>query len=83
MKKGAKVPPKRTPPVGILHEASDWVLLADLNSNYCFPVHIAFIQPGPDITIFSKSLRKVIFIEQTCPCEENLKFWHDTKISKY
>ena len=83
MKKGAKVPPKRTPPVGILHEASDWVLLADLNSNYCFPVHIAFIQPGPDITIFSKSLRKVIFIEQTCPSEENLKFWHDTKISKY
>ena len=40
LKKGAKVPCKRTPPVGILHYASDWVLLADLNSNYCFPVHI-------------------------------------------
>ena len=31
--KGAKVPRKWTPPVGILHYASDRVLLADLNSN--------------------------------------------------
>ena len=54
VKKGAKVPHKRTPPVGILHYASDWVLLADLNGNYCFPVHIAFTQLRPDITIFSK-----------------------------
>ena len=26
VKKGAKKPPKRNPPVGILHHASDWVL---------------------------------------------------------
>ena len=57
VKKGAKVPRKRTPPVGILHYASDWVLLAELNSNYCFPLHIAFTQLRPDITIFSNSLR--------------------------
>ena len=63
VKKGAKVPCKRSPPVGIFHHASDWVLLADLNSNYCFPVHIAFIQPRPDITIFSNYLRKIILIE--------------------
>ena len=83
VKKGAKVPRKRTPPVGILHYASDWVLLADLNSNYCFPVHIAFTQLRPDITIFSNSLRKVILIELTCPCEENMQSWHSTKINKY
>ena len=57
VKKGAKVPHKRTPPVGILHHASDWILLADLNSNYCFPVHMAFIQLRPDITIFSNSFK--------------------------
>ena len=57
VKKGAKVPRKRSPPVGILHHASDWVLIADLNSNYCFPVHIAFTQLRPDITVFSNSLR--------------------------
>ena len=83
VKKGAKVPCKRTPPVGILHYASDWVLLADLNSNYCFPVHIAFTQLRPDITIFSNSLRKVILIELTCPCEGKIQSWHSTKINKY
>ena len=83
MKKGAKVLRKRSPPVGILHHASDWVLIADLNSNYCFPVHIAFTQLRPDITIFSNNLRKVILIELTCPCEENMESWHSTKINKY
>ena len=83
VRKGTKVPRKRTPPVGILHHASDWILLADLNKAYCFPVHIAFTQLRPDITIFSNSLRKVIPIELTCPCEENMESWHGTKISKY
>ena len=44
VKKAVKVSHKRSPPVGILYHASDWVLIADLNSNYCFPVHIAFTQ---------------------------------------
>ena len=83
VKKGAKLPRKRTPPVGILHCVSDWVLLAGLNSYYCFPVHIAFTQLRPDITIFPNSLRKVILIELTCPCEENMQSWHSTKINKY
>ena len=65
VKKRAKVPGKRTPPVGILHHVSDWVHLADLNSDYCFPVHIAFTQLRPDITIFSSSLKKA----PTCSCE--------------
>ena len=33
VKKGAIMRRKRTPSVGILHYVSDWVLLADLNSN--------------------------------------------------
>ena len=44
VKKGAKVPCKRNPPVDILHHASDWVLIADLNIIYCFPVYVAFTQ---------------------------------------
>ena len=83
VKKGPKVSRKRSPPVGILHDASNWVLTADLNRNYCFPVHIAFTQLRPDITIFSNNLRKVILIEVTYPCEENLESWHSTKINKY
>ena len=73
VKKGAKVLCKRSPPVGILHHASDWVLVADLNSNYCFPVNIAFTQLRPDITVFSNNLRKVILIQLTCPCKENME----------
>ena len=81
VRKGTKLPRKRTTPVVILHHASDWILLADLNKTYCFPVHIAFTQLRPDITIFSNSLRKVILIELTCPCE-NMESWHCTKINK-
>ena len=73
MKKGAKVPFRRISPVGILHHASDLVLLAELNSNYCFPGHIAFTQLRPDITVFSNSLREVNLIKITCPCEENME----------
>ena len=62
---------------------SGWVLIKDLTSNYCFPVHTAFTQPRPHITIFSNNLRKVILIELTCPCEENMESWHSTKINKY
>ena len=56
MEKGAKVSLKRTPLVGVLHHACDWVILVDFGSNYCFPVHIAFAQLRPDITIFSNRL---------------------------
>lgn len=71
-KNGAKVPHKRSPPVGILNHASDCVLLADRNSNICFPFHIVFTQLRPDVTIFSCNLRKVILMELTCPYEENM-----------
>ena len=77
------MPRKRTPPAGILHHACDWIILADLNKTHCFPVHIAFNQLRPNITIFSNSLRKVILIEITCPGEENMKSWQGTKINKY
>ena len=83
VKKGTKVSPKRTPPVGILHQASGWILLVDLDSNYCFPIHVAFTQLRPGITLFSNALRKVIIIELTSPCEETMESWHSTKINKY
>ena len=62
-----------TTPVGILHYTSDWVLLADLDSNYCFQIHIAFNHLRPDITILSNALRKVRLIELTCSCEEKVE----------
>ena len=50
-------------------------------SRYIIAVHTAFTQLRPDITIFSNSLRKVILIELTYPCEENMESWHNTKIN--
>ena len=68
--------------MAFLHHASDWVLQADLDRNYCFAIHSAFTQLRPDITIFH-ALRKVTPIEVTYPCEENMESWHSTKINKY
>ena len=59
LKKGPKLSQRKISPIGILHHTSDWVLLVDLNSNYCIPVHIAFTQLRPDITTVSGSLRKI------------------------
>ena len=83
VKKRTKLPHKRTPPVGILHQTSDWVLLADIDTNCRFAIHTAFTHLRPDITIFSNVLKKVIPIELTCPCEENMESWHSSKINKY
>ena len=68
---------------GILHQASGWVLLGDLDGTFSFAPHIAFTELRPDITIFSNKLKRVILIELTCPCEENMEAWHNVKANKY
>ena len=35
------------------------------------------------MVIFFNSTIKVILIELTCPCEENMEKWFDEKLSKY
>ena len=83
VKKGARVKNKNSSPSGILHQASDWILLGDLDGSFSFPPHIAFTELRPDITIFSNKLKRVILIELTCPCEENMEAWHNVKVNKY
>ena len=82
VKKGTEVK-NNSSPSGILHQASDWVLLGKLDGSFSFPLHIAFTELRPDITIFSDKLKRVILIELTCPCEENMEAWHHTKVNKY
>ena len=67
VRKGIKVPRKRTPPVAILHHTSDWILLAGLNKTYCFTVHIPFTQLRPDITIFSNSSSMILRVTLLSP----------------
>ena len=83
VKKGTRVKNKNSSRSRILHHASDWVLLGDLDGTFSFPPHIAFTELRPDITIFSNKLKRVILIELTCPCEENMEAWHNAKVNKY
>ena len=83
VKKGTRVKNKNSSPGGILHQASDWVLLGDLDGCFSFPPHITFTELRQDITIFSNKLKRVILIELTCPCEENMEAWHNVKVNKY
>ena len=70
-------------PTGILHLTNVWVLVVDLESGFLFPGHIAVSALRPDIVIYSNTLKRVILIELTCPCEENMESWHSTKVAKY
>ncbi|XP_057310604.1 uncharacterized protein LOC130648569 [Hydractinia symbiolongicarpus] len=68
---------------GILHLAKDWKIVADTHSNYVFPSHIAISELKPDLVLYSNDLKRVIIVELTCPCEENMNAWHSTKVAKY
>ena len=82
VKKGTKIKQKKTPYVGALHQSVDLILVTDLDKKYNFPLHIAYTELRPDITIYSNSAKKGILIELTCPCEENIDKWHVHKIKK-
>ena len=68
---------------GILHLASDWKMIVDLNDSLRFPGHIVVTTLRPDIVLFSNATKRVILLELTCPCEENIPHQHDFKINKY
>ena len=82
VKKGSKVKQKKTLHVGILLQSVGSILVADLDKKYNFPLHIANTGLQPDITIYYNSSKKVILIELTCPCEENMEKWRHHKIKK-
>ena len=74
-----KIKRKKT---GILYEAADWVLLSDLEK-LVIPSFIAVSPLRPDILLYSPSSKRVVLVELTCPCEENMEDWHKTKFYKY
>ena len=78
-------PPRRKASItGLLHKANDWKLLVDyLHTPFVFPPEIYPTTLRPDIVIWSPSLATVIFIELTCPMEENLVARMHDKIARY
>ena len=85
VKQGKYLPKSDAKPkaTGILHLANDWFLLSDLGEGYQFPGHIGISTLRPDIVMYSNLLKRVILIELTCPCEENMECWHNVKLNKY
>ena len=57
--------------------------MSDLDSGFIFPGHIAITSLMPDLIVFSNSVKRIIIIELTWPCEENMESWHSIKLSKY
>ena len=47
------------------------------------PVFMAVSTLRPDILLLLWSTKKVIIVELTCPCEENMSQWHEEKSQKY
>ena len=53
--------------MGILTEARDWVLLADVNGQLKFPSEVATTRLRPDLIIYSTSTKRIVWWELTCP----------------
>ena len=44
VKKGTKVKHKKALCLGTLHNSADWILIANLDKKYNFPLHIAYME---------------------------------------
>ena len=58
---------------GLLHLTTDLKLLSDLGDKLVFPSFITITCLRSDIVLFSTSIKTVIILELTCPCEENME----------
>ena len=67
----------------MLHRASNLVLLGDLDCTFFFRPYIAFTELRPDITILSNKLKRLVYIELTYLCEENMEAWDNAKVNKF
>ena len=87
-KAGRKPVKDKSNPTGILHLASDCVLI-NIKDKYKTCTVIMFplfkvLSLGFVLTfIFSNALRKVVLFELTCPHEQSMVNWHSPKLWKY
>ena len=69
--------------MGILTEARDWVLLADVNGQLKFPSEVVTTRLRPDLIIYSTSTKRIVWWELTCPSEERISAAHELKLDRY
>ena len=82
-KRGKKKAKKRATGCGILSGAKDWVVLSDIGGQLKFPAEIAQTRLRPDLVVFSREVKTVIWWELTCPSEERIGDAHTLKIERY
>jgi hypothetical protein len=74
----------RLPRACLLDGARDWEISVDYDRAVApFPADICLTSQRPDIAIWSRSLRKVLPIELTCPGEEGIQEAKIRKEAKY
>ena len=70
----------------MLSGATDWTVLADLDKQLKFPSEIALTRLRPDLVLFSKASKRVIWWELTVPSEaseERIAASHELKLDRY
>lgn len=70
-------------PSGLLSQAQDWKIMADLDTRLVFPEMIAITNQRPDIVIFSEMRKSVMMLELTVCEESNMLSSHERKAKKY
>ena len=74
---------------GLLRLAQDWKVCCDLpefvgiGNSFVMPHDVIVSDLKVDLLLISKNSKIVIFIELTCPNDENLEYWNKEKFDKY
>ena len=58
-------------------------MLYDCNGSPTIPSFLAVMTLCPDIVLYACCIKTVLILELTCPCEENMPYWHVTKKENY
>ena len=54
-----------------------------MKGDYLFPFQLPLTGLHPDNLLFSKSSKRAVLLQLTCPCEEDMEKWHSQKLNKY
>ena len=81
VKPGERFAKKNSKYEGLLHLSNDWISLVDLDNNCVSSSYSSAMRT--DIVIYSNTLQRIIILELTCPCDENMSKWHSEKFQKY
>ena len=83
VKEGEKAKKGERLTTGLLDLAQDWQLRVDIHEKLVVPEFIVKTKQRPDIVLFSKSSKRIIFIELTVPWEEALEEAYERKKLRY